>query len=661
MLRFTKLEINNFGPYQLSQCIDFPTEDGVVIVWGENGFGKTTIMKALRYALWGNILDENDAEESIASYVNKEAIDRGEDMSIHLYMDYDGDKYVLTRQLKRRAGTSGENDYDYSFEVFLKKGNNIVSTVERDHFLNTAIPEDISRFYLFDGELLSQYESLLKSGNDNTIIKDSIEDILGLPILERSRDSLDIVRKQYSDNFNKVSTADSRTKQIGEKIAGLEEKEEELKKSIGELQTLLNKAVNELGSVDTRLSETETYRTKTKEIKDCEKAISVFKGELETETESLRTNLDNLWESHLKVVIDRAILQREIRHNELAPKVKEQNEEQVYYTILNHILEKYQDGCNCPICNSSISETSFAYMNEQMKKQYKHNEDDLQEEYSRIESEIRDLRSLKCENNIPITQDGLKRIQSLSDKIQFKEIEKSRLEEERRKVGKDGEESGIEALMPEHDRLTQLIQTYKDGISKAQSDIDENKVSIEKLRNQIKKNQSNTQLSEAQKELDLCQEVCDLFDSAIERFKQNLKENVQKDASTYFTSVSHNPDYTGLSINEEYGLEILTASGIKVPHRSSGYVQVVAISLIAALHRNAPISGPIIMDSTFQRIDPRHKQNILKSLPTLGRQVVVLAYPDEIQENVARNVLQGSLRKEVTLVQKSSFNTIIKQ
>ncbi len=56
MLRFKKLEITNFGPYQSTQVVDFPSDDGVVIIWGFNGFGKTTIMRAIRYALWLSLI-----------------------------------------------------------------------------------------------------------------------------------------------------------------------------------------------------------------------------------------------------------------------------------------------------------------------------------------------------------------------------------------------------------------------------------------------------------------------------------------------------------------------------------------------------------------------------------------------------------------------------
>jgi len=660
MLRFTKLEITNFGPYQSTQTIVFPPEDGVVIIWGKNGIGKTSIMKAIHFALWGSIEDEHGEEESIASYVNSEAVERGEDMSVVLHMTYDGDDYTLTRCLERRSETTGKNDADYSFDVFLQKGADIVSPNERDHFLRMAIPEDIARFYLFDGELLRQYESLLKSGNDNTIIKDSIEDILGLPILEISRNGLEIIKKEYSDVFTKASTADTRTKIAGEKLKGLEEKEDELKKSGDELVGLLKEATTKLGEVDTALENTDAYRSYTQKIKSCTEAINEASGELSEASEDIKEHLENLWEAHLKAVIENEIAVKEEKRDTLSSAIRSQNENNAICGILKRIIEEHKSGCPCPICDALLDDKAIGHIESKIDSFADSGDNLVVKEYSDLEAEIHILKGIKCEDNTAEIKSSLKTIGKLNTKIQLKELEKEKLENERRKVGLDSDEEDIEGLMPEHDRLNGLITTYKEGIAKNTKDREGNKAAMETVRQQIKKNQSNTEVETAQREFELCQSIHSLFEEAIDQFKLDLKESVQKDATTYFRSVAHNPDYKELTINEEYGLEIITSNGVRVPHRSSGYVQVVAISLIAALHKNAPISGPIVMDSTFQRIDAEHKSNILASLPTLGRQVVVLAYPEEIQDTVARNVLKGKLRKEVMLNQLSSFNTIIK-
>ena len=100
-------------------------------------------------------------------------------------------------------------------------------------------------------------------------------------------------------------------------------------------------------------------------------------------------------------------------------------------------------------------------------------------------------------------------------------------------------------------------------------------------------------------------------------------------------------------------------SGEVVPLRSAGFEHVVALSLIGALHKNAPLRGPIIMDSPFGRLDPTHKRNITNTLPKMSEQIVLLAYTHEIDEQQARDTLGAALNKEYRLQRYSSFHTQI--
>ena len=60
------------------------------------------------------------------------------------------------------------------------------------------MPEQISRFFLFDGELLQEYEDLLRDESAmGRQISDAIERILGLPVLTDSRATLANVRDDY--------------------------------------------------------------------------------------------------------------------------------------------------------------------------------------------------------------------------------------------------------------------------------------------------------------------------------------------------------------------------------------------------------------------------------------------------------------------------------
>ena len=125
----------------------------------------------------------------------------------------------------------------------------------------------------------------------------------------------------------------------------------------------------------------------------------------------------------------------------------------------------------------------------------------------------------------------------------------------------------------------------------------------------------------------------------MELYRERLKDKVEQDASDVFLRISNEPDYCGLRINENYGLSIIHRGGRTIEIRSAGYEHIVALSLIGALHKNAPLQGPIIMDSPFGRLDPDHKEKMVAALPSLSEQVILFVYEDEVDTQLVRRLL----------------------
>ena len=82
---------------------------------------------------------------------------------------------------------------------------------------------------------------------------------------------------------------------------------------------------------------------------------------------------------------------------------------------------------------------------------------------------------------------------------------------------------------------------------------------------------------------------------------------------------------------------------------------------MAALQRNAPLQGPIVMDSPFGRLDDDHTSNVIGALPEIAEQVVVLVYESEVDPKLVRQRLGSKLLKEYRLVRVNSRHTRIEQ
>jgi len=127
-----------------------------------------------------------------------------------------------------------------------------------------------------------------------------------------------------------------------------------------------------------------------------------------------------------------------------------------------------------------------------------------------------------------------------------------------------------------------------------------------------------------------------------------------------FVQLTSEPEYKGLKINESYGLTIVHQDGTDIPVRSAGAEHIVALSLMGALQRNAPLRGPIVMDSPFGRLDETHTTKVVQSLPSMADQVMLLVYESELDPKQARNELKGKLRKEYRIERVSARHSDLK-
>ena len=112
------------------------------------------------------------------------------------------------------------------------------------------------------------------------------------------------------------------------------------------------------------------------------------------------------------------------------------------------------------------------------------------------------------------------------------------------------------------------------------------------------------------------------FKFSIDSLRDRLKSEVERKASEAFMELTTQKDYSGLKINSNYGEP--------VPLRSAGAEQIVALSLIDGLSRTGRSAGPVVMDTPFGRLDPKHRSNILRYLPKHASQLILLVHEGEI-------------------------------
>ena len=143
--------------------------------------------------------------------------------------------------------------------------------------------------------------------------------------------------------------------------------------------------------------------------------------------------------------------------------------------------------------------------------------------------------------------------------------------------------------------------------------------------------------------MSLCADLEKVFFQSIERLRDKLRERVEVLANDAFKQMTTQKSYRGLEINDNYGLQIIDASGRPVTVRSAGAEQIVALSLIDGLNRTGRAAGPVIMDTPFGRLDPKHRNNVLSYLPSVTSQFVLLVHSGEVRKETDLEVIAGRI------------------
>jgi DNA sulfur modification protein DndD len=114
----------------------------------------------------------------------------------------------------------------------------------------------------------------------------------------------------------------------------------------------------------------------------------------------------------------------------------------------------------------------------------------------------------------------------------------------------------------------------------------------------------------------------------IEWHIDNSQKMINQVTSDRYLQVTNKPEeYTGVEITPEYTLGIRTITGklLNPDVLSAGEKEALAFAFITGLNQITDTCVPLIMDTPFGHLDEEHQKNIIKSLPNLNSQVIILA------------------------------------
>lgn len=608
---FKRIELCNFGRYAGKNTFDTAVtrERNVILVRAANDRGKTTLFKAIRFALYG------DKDAPASSWINFQAAAEGDgEMYVEIVFDDGGEEYRLRRSAGFRKTPKGEEITTKGtpkVELFSRDGGVPAGMAEgesRDR-IDSMLPRDASQFFFFDGEEIQGYVK-----NQSSHVQLAIEKILGIKEMINAAYDLRHIKEGLDAEYSRIARSHTRNQKDKEKLDWLERDLSEIQDSIDANETLLRGATNRHRELKEDLAQYESIKSVVEERDRAEAECARIEGGIKEVDKTLGKQRGDLGISMLVGLL--YIIDKEGGAGATADDCESRT--------IQRMVDGHAKTC---ICGRPIDDKSYKMLESRARRAEPPVALLLKRFVERMLIDLRpgqratDLRqSVEKRAGLVRNRDVQRTVmQRCMSEIKNAPVEGvARLESEYEESGRD---------MGKYERDIQALV-----IAKRQKEVDKEKIEMK-----IEARTDDAELQQAKGRKSMCDAVIAGIEQAIERFYQRRKPELEGHVSRTFTRLTNNPDlYRGIKINREFNLIVVRHDGTELPmdtySPSAGASQIVATAMIGGMNRFATRDAPVVIDTPLGRLDDMHRANVMRYYSEMGRQVIILYQPKEIDE-----------------------------
>jgi DNA sulfur modification protein DndD len=634
------IKLVNFRQYFGEQKITFSqsSSKNVTIIHGENGSGKTALLNAFNWCLYG----ENDLPHP-RKIINDHAINKAEngeriEAKVQIEFKQDNVDYIIIRSVQLEKGEAGNTYLEPSVTMQIIDQSGLCK--EEDNVQNRIdqlLPNDLRTYFFFDGERIDN----LSKQEGSKDIKSAIKLMMGLEILERSIQHTEAARKKFRSDLKKNGNVE--TNKIISEIETLENEKEGLKERALIYEDNLTALHNEKIDIESRLKTIQESKVLQQEREDKEEEKRNKEEALKDIREKLKYFVSKYgylgFTSHIvKETLDLIKSESEKNSNIF---VKE--------SIINALIERGTCICGQDLFSGSIHMQHLIELKEQVQNEDIHGSaldmagslKIVDEKRKGIYFEMKRLKESEVEAQDTIIK-LTEQLDEISTKLTGKNSEKVASLENKRK--------DIEDQTAEFNRKIGQID-YE--LKKVEKELQEK----EKEQSKIESLQEEDRL--IKERIDACLTVENIFKQIYEVQEIMVKDRLQERISKVYSEFLRKG--YNVAVSKDYELKVINSQDEEVS-MSQGERQITSLSFIGAIvdiareqykskEKQAFNEGgiyPLVMDSPFGSLDSDHRRRVAQGIPKLADQVIVIVSTSQWRGEVEEQ-LSNSIGKEYKL------------
>lgn len=635
-MRLRKVELNNFRQFYGEQRVEFAIDPkrNVTLIHAENGFGKTTLLNSVLWALFEDITKKFEDAEQLVSFA---ALKEGSvAAAVEVDFDFQGKQYVVARRFEQPSQKARLTAS--LIEAGVHKALNAPET-----FISSVVPREMARYFFFDGEAAEAFSSQ----TNNRAVGQAIRAILGCALAETAISDLRELAKEYEREIG-TTAADEQLEAHQKKIVAAEERLEKLRDKIQDLESTREDRARQLADVTEKLRNLEGARK-----------LQAERDAKDADLKSVRADLKVAKADQLKWLGARAIHVVSARLSKqtldfvddasLRGKIPSPYNEDFVRTLLHDRI--------C-ICKRPLEAGS--------------------EQYAAVADMLRSASSpdtlgkvVRGRSRVTTLQreaaDAPEALRVIQARIAALTTRRAQLEQEIAELGTKIENLPISEIA-EREKARAALEK---GIRKLTEEIGGAKVLLKNVEEEIAELQRETERiaktnKKAQRVLKrrkLADESRILLEAMLETYEEEARGAVKAKVDSILSEVAHR-DYL-CDLGDDFALRLQMRSGHSIP-KSGGENQLLSLVFMGALvqfaasrinDKNVVLRpgtvAPLVLDAPLGQLDVDYQEAVARYLPTLGEQVVLLLSSSQCPPRVF-DALEPRVGAEYVLISENT-------
>jgi DNA sulfur modification protein DndD len=644
-MQLLEISVLNWGPFFGTHTIQLDVDSSapVVVFHGENMRGKTSLLRAIIWCLYGEIREQNGRTRlDVARMANLDAVQSGEaDFGVSLKFSHDGAYYGLHRRGQAIEQQPGRVLVTRISVDLIPTGGHPFPSAQIPEVIDSILSRDIADFFFFDGEMLNRFEERLRDERAAAqgFVRAQVERALGLPFMSNLESDLDSIQTSITTNMNQALRRASRHTSLTEQYQSKKDSLEGTERNITELRAHDEELASQIGELESQLAKVDEIKDLYFERKSLESQVAGIEDTIADYRSQLAGLAEDSW---WLPVAD--LLVEDLRSAEKAIDAAEStNRERLRLEMrIGHLEEELGTGV-CPTCGQPVVNDREPHIRADLLERQRElaqfpsaNLDDARGRRDklrrfgsganllhRVHEQEQDLRRERMRRD-----KANQRIRQISEQLSGNTVDIQSLERNLvdRKATK--QRSGSALLQLEQQRANIKAEVNKLGSQIAQ---------------QPEIDSSERRLQESVKE------ALGIVNESFGQFRTVMKERVEQSTSELFRRLTTEKDYSGVSISDDYLLSVVDHQDRALGMISAGANQILTTAFIGALGECSVDEAPMVMDTPFGRLDTGHRAAILRWVSTFDTQVILFVQSGEYNAERDAALLGGKIGREYTI------------